>query len=454
MTSIKLTELPSATTKNDIDLIYVVQDSTSKKMSIQTLTAGFLTSVPGETFLDKGDQGSTITVDFQAASVQKLRLTQDATLSITNPPTDSVPHFIKLIIEQDGLKSDTPYSWHITFPNNVVFTGSYRAEGNNFVPTFPFGGGTVPTSVPGPVLSNGQDVLTLYTNDDGANYFAWFESNESGVEILNSSFYNGIINQSNIDNCLLANSYIGTHINQGNVSSISGTTNNILLENTAFLMNLTGNLTFTGDFTGIDSVPNSYTQVKLFFMQDVTGGRTVTFSMNDTITWIGGTAPTINPAASSISLVTIARFIDNSNNATYYGWADTGVVTGGGGGGGGSNTASIIVSIVDEFVPVEPGTNKITLKMPYAMTLSGVRASVTTAQGSGSLLTVDVNQNGTSILSTKLTIDNTEKSSFTATTAAVISNTALLNDAEITIDVDQIGDGSATGLKVYLIGSA
>ena len=39
-----------------------------------------------------------------------------------------------------------------------------------------------------------------------------------------------------------------------------------------------------------------------------------------------------------------------------------------------------------------------------------------------------------------------------AATAAVRSATALADDAEITVDVDQIGDGTAKGLKVTLIG--
>ena len=90
--------------------------------------------------------------------------------------------------------------------------------------------------------------------------------------------------------------------------------------------------------------------------------------------------------------------------------------------------------------------------MPYAFTLSGVRASLTTAQASGSLFTVDINESGASILSTKLTIDNTEKTSTTAATPPVISDINLADDAEITIDIDQVGDGSAKGLKVYLIG--
>ena len=91
--------------------------------------------------------------------------------------------------------------------------------------------------------------------------------------------------------------------------------------------------------------------------------------------------------------------------------------------------------------------------MPRAVTLTAVRASLTTAQTSGTIFTVDINESGTSILSTKLTIDNTEKTSTTAATAPVISDTALADDAEITIDIDQIGDGTAKGLKVMLIGN-
>ncbi len=91
--------------------------------------------------------------------------------------------------------------------------------------------------------------------------------------------------------------------------------------------------------------------------------------------------------------------------------------------------------------------------MPRAVTLTAVRASLTTAQASGNIFTVDINENGTSILSTKLTIDNTEKTSATAATPPVISDTSLADDAEITIDIDQIGNGTATGLKVMLIGT-
>ncbi|MCY1299273.1 hypothetical protein D9M70_487950 [compost metagenome] len=114
---------------------------------------------------------------------------------------------------------------------------------------------------------------------------------------------------------------------------------------------------------------------------------------------------------------------------------------------------SIIIACSDETTALTSGANKVTFRMPYAFTLTAVRASLTTAQASGSILTVDINEGGTTILSTKLTIDNTEKSSATAATPPVISDTALADDAEITIDVDQVGDGTAKGLKVILIGA-
>ena len=107
----------------------------------------------------------------------------------------------------------------------------------------------------------------------------------------------------------------------------------------------------------------------------------------------------------------------------------------------------------DETTALTTGTAKVTFRMPHAMTLTAVRASLTTAQASGSIFTVDINQSGSSVLGTKLTIDNTEKTSTTAATAATITTSALTDDAEITVDIDQIGNGTATGLKITLIGT-
>lgn len=118
------------------------------------------------------------------------------------------------------------------------------------------------------------------------------------------------------------------------------------------------------------------------------------------------------------------------------------------------STHALAIAISDETSAITTGTAKVTFRMPYAFSLTSVRCSLTAAQASGSIFTVDIKETGVSILSTKLTIDNTEKTSVTAAAPAVIgdSPSSLADDAEITIDVFQVGDGTATGLKVYLIG--
>jgi hypothetical protein len=123
--------------------------------------------------------------------------------------------------------------------------------------------------------------------------------------------------------------------------------------------------------------------------------------------------------------------------------------------GGGPTVIPIEIQLAasDETTALTAGTNKVTFRLPVAFTLTAVRASLTTAQASGSIFTVDINQGGSSVLGTKLTIDNTEKTSVTAATPATITTSALTDDAEITIDIDQIGDGTAKGLKITLIGT-
>jgi hypothetical protein len=110
------------------------------------------------------------------------------------------------------------------------------------------------------------------------------------------------------------------------------------------------------------------------------------------------------------------------------------------------------VAASDETTALTTGT-KVAFRMPRAITLTAVRASLSTAQASGSIFTVDIKKNGTTVLSTLLTIDNTEKTSVTAATSAVISVSSLADDDEITIVITQVGDGTAAGLKVTLYGT-
>ena len=120
---------------------------------------------------------------------------------------------------------------------------------------------------------------------------------------------------------------------------------------------------------------------------------------------------------------------------------------------GGAGAWSLVIAVSDETTDLTTGAGKVTFRMPAGVTLTAVRASVNTAPV-GSILIVDINEGGTSILSTKLSIDASEKTSTTAAAAAVISDAALADDAEVTIDIDQIGSSTAgKGLKVTLIGT-
>jgi hypothetical protein len=117
------------------------------------------------------------------------------------------------------------------------------------------------------------------------------------------------------------------------------------------------------------------------------------------------------------------------------------------------NAYEMIVAVGDETTTITTGTAKVTFRMPVAVDVTKVKASLTTASSSG-LPTVDINVNGTSLLTTKLTIDANEKTSETAATAAVIDTTQdnWSADDEITIDIDVAGTG-AKGLKVTIIGT-
>lgn len=113
----------------------------------------------------------------------------------------------------------------------------------------------------------------------------------------------------------------------------------------------------------------------------------------------------------------------------------------------------IQVACSDTTTAITAGTSKVTFRMPHAMTLSSVRASVSTAP-TGSTIIIDINEGGSTILSTKLSIDASEKTSTTAASAAVISDSSLSDDAEITIDFDQVGSTIAgVGVVVTLIGT-
>lgn len=113
------------------------------------------------------------------------------------------------------------------------------------------------------------------------------------------------------------------------------------------------------------------------------------------------------------------------------------------------------IACSDETTALTTGAGKAVFYMPYAMTVTAVRAAVTTAP-TGAGIIVDIHEGagaGTTILSTKMTIDATEFTSQDAGTPAVISDTSLADNARINIDIDQVGATIAgAGLKVWIIG--
>lgn len=119
-------------------------------------------------------------------------------------------------------------------------------------------------------------------------------------------------------------------------------------------------------------------------------------------------------------------------------------------------TESFIIAASDEGTALTTGTAKVSFRMPYAFTLKAGAAGITASCNqapTGAILTVDVNEAGSTILSTKLTIAIGSTTSVGGTDP-VISDVNLAANALMTIDIDQIGSTNAgTGLKITLIGN-
>lgn len=120
------------------------------------------------------------------------------------------------------------------------------------------------------------------------------------------------------------------------------------------------------------------------------------------------------------------------------------------GSAGGAETIPGCVEVVDEYSIITTGLKR-TFRTTGSGELTEVRASLTTAQTSGSIITIDVKKNGTTIFTVKVTIDNGETTSVSAATPSSLSTTTYADNDEFTIIVDVVGDATATGLKVYFL---
>ena len=109
------------------------------------------------------------------------------------------------------------------------------------------------------------------------------------------------------------------------------------------------------------------------------------------------------------------------------------------------------IAFTDETSDLTTGDDKATFHMPnYATTLLEVSVGVTAAP-TGTAAIFDLEENGTTVLSTLITIDAGEKTSEDAGTPPVISDSALAANALMTVNIDQIGSGVAgAGAKLYV----
>ena len=185
------------------------------------------------------------------------------------------------------------------------------------------------------------------------------------------------------------------------------------------------------DAADIEEIPDAVTRANKYLTFDADGNPDVTASTS------GGASVTSNAPANPgpVAVVGTGTAAARDDHVHRY------------------QSECIAIACSDETTALTTGTAKATFRMPYAFTLTAVRASVTTAPTGATRLAVDINESGTTILSTKLTFDASEKTTTTSSIPPVISDTALADDAEITIDIDAIGSTIAgAGLKVYLIG--
>ena len=203
-----------------------------------------------------------------------------------------------------------------------------------------------------------------------------------------------------------------------------------------------------------DSLEGSALQIKVDAIEasadvtDTTNVNAAAATIVGTIatgTWEGTAITTNFIGADSIDGTKMA---DNAVNSEHYtdGSIDLAHIS------TGAKTEALVIAASDNTTALATGI-VFTFYMPYAMTLTDIRASVLTAPTDATLI-VDVHDAGTTIMTTdKLDIETTKFHTKDATTQPTLTDTALANNSKIEIIVDQIGSSVAgAGLVVYLIG--
>ena len=122
-----------------------------------------------------------------------------------------------------------------------------------------------------------------------------------------------------------------------------------------------------------------------------------------------------------------------------------------------AKTEAIGIACGDETTVLSVADGVTEFQLPYGFELTSVRATLTTAGTTSGVTTIDIEDDGTSIFATLLTIDATEKTSTSAATAfdftASASSLTLGDGSVMKINVDGLSGGATeAGLKIWLIG--
>lgn len=238
------------------------------------------------------------------------------------------------------------------------------------------------------------------------------------------------------------------------LASLSGAASGANTDITSVLLSQTGLVVKGATSNALTIIPNeTLTAARTLNIVTNDASRTLTIASDATISGTNTGDQTISDATVSFTDITT-----NNSSTSKHGFLKklsnvaTEYMDGTGAWSAPRKYANYIIPISDFTTNLTTGTAKATFRMPGAFTVTEVRAYVTTQQTAGSILQFDINESGTSILSTKLTIDNNESTSVTAATPAVISDASIADNAEITIDIDTVGTAGAKGAGVIIMG--
>ena len=209
------------------------------------------------------------------------------------------------------------------------------------------------------------------------------------------------------------------------------------------------------------------------FLSNLVSGTTITIQDQSNHTnyqiWLIGT-PVDNTTYWTIPITLITSTYSFPNNhqvlfiitTTPSGTSGTSGVNGSNGTSGANGTSGssgitpatykmdLSVAISDETTQITTGAGKLTIYAPYDFTITEVIASLSTSGSTTSEF--DVNLNGSSIFSTRPTVDANENTTGTAATPSVLSTTTVTKYDRLSYDIDVAGTG-ARGAKIYIVGT-